>query len=83
MSYFDMINFNEDALLEGKQAEEYKACKAAEKYDKMTNNKKYDSNRGDYKAGYKSSSYTTSGNRIKHPENYNGDIIYKKDEETN
>lgn len=31
MSYFDMISFDESPLLEGKQAEEYKARKAAEK----------------------------------------------------
>ena len=31
MSYFDMINFEESALLEGEQADAYKAKKAAEK----------------------------------------------------
>lgn len=31
MSYFDTINFEESTLLEGEQAEAYKAKKAAEK----------------------------------------------------
>ena len=45
MSYFDMINFEESALLEGEQADAYKAKKAAEK---KTQREKEEERESDY-----------------------------------